>query len=100
MLTQFKLHSLDKIFNALERISNVIKPLFTYEELAKSLSDTGLTHVYRIIEILFDYSLIGNQDPIENVNFKYRDKGFSICKLDKNQNFIPHYILKVYFKRN
>ena len=36
----FTKEEIDKIFNALERISNVIKPLFTYEELAKSLSDT------------------------------------------------------------
>lgn len=96
----FSKDEVDKIFGAMEELSSTYKPIFSYEELYDSLKNKGLENPDQIIEIIYDYSLIGNQDNNENVNFKYREKGLQISKLDKSQSLIPHYILKVYFKQN
>lgn len=98
MSIAFTKNEIDRIFGVLENLSKLQKPLFSYNEIEKALLNQSLVNASEIIDTLFDYSLIGNQDEEGNVTFKYREKGMDFYSVNKNQNFIPHYILKVYFK--
>ena len=94
----FSKSEISSIFKVLTDLSKPQYPSFSYDEIENALSEQNLSDVSHVIETLFDYSLIGNQDNENNVTFKYREKGIDVYSVDKTQNFIPHYILKVYFK--
>lgn len=98
MSVTFSRDEIDRIFEALKNLLKCQKPMFSYDDIEKALVEQSLNDVSQIIETLYDYSLIGNQDDESNVTFKYREKGIDIYSVNKTQNFIPHYILKAYFK--
>lgn len=94
--------TIDSIFLALSRCSgdNNRKP-FSFDGLAAELQKAGVKdNTDRVIEDLFDYSLIGNYDEDENVSFKYRESPGETVMMDKQEDFILHYVLQSYFKHS
>lgn len=87
------------IFDVL-RLYEDKKP-FSYLTILTDLQRVGFQDsAIDVIEELFYYSLIGNINDSSDVCFKFREKGCEICKINMNEKFILHYILKVYFKNN
>jgi hypothetical protein len=69
--------------------------------LKEKLEQNGLCdNVEKIISDLFDYSLIGNYDCKDNVNFKFRESYGQTITMNKEDKFILHYLLQAYFKKN
>lgn len=87
------------IFDVL-RLYEDKKP-FSYSTILADLRNSGFQeNAESVAEELFYYSLIGNINDSSDVCFKFREKGCEICKININEKFILHYILKVYFKNN
>lgn len=89
----------NKIINALRNFSD--KKPFTYQELLYALEEQKIEGTLDdIIDELFYYSLIGNINNNGEVSFKFRENGGDTCLINRNENFILHNMLKVYYRKN
>ena len=93
-------HTIDNILLALSRCSgNNNREPFLYEALASELRNSKVDgDIDNVIEDLFEYSLIGNYDSTGNVSFKFRESPGETVTIDKQSEFILHYVLQTYFK--
>lgn len=91
---------IDKLINVLHLYDDGRQ--FTYEDIELELQqqDIDKSRIESIINIMFEYSLIGNMSQDNEVSFKFREKNGVVCKMNKNEKFILHYCLKSYFKNN
>ena len=95
----FTKDEIQKIFNILKLYSKMSS--FTYANISFDLKNIGFDkNIDDIIENLFYYSLIGNRTDESNICFKFREKGGDMCKMNRDNNFILHHILDIYFKKN
>ncbi len=86
------------IFEAL-RLYDDKRP-FSYNTIVSTLSNKGFKdNAQSVVDELFYYSLIGNINDNDEINFKFREKGGEVCKINESEKFILHNILKVYFKK-
>lgn len=90
-------------------ISDVLKILygyrgkserFTYDDLITELQKSEFYNPVGIVEMLFDYSLIGNMNSKGEFNFKFREREGHVCEMNKNQVFVLHNIIKKYASIN
>lgn len=89
----------NKIINALRNFLD--KRPFTYQELLYALEEQKIEGTLDdIIDELFYYSLIGNINDNGEVSFKFRENGGDTCLINRNENFILHNMLKVYYRKN
>ena len=73
---------------------------FTYEDLILVLQKADFYNPVGIVEMLFDYSLIGNKNEKGEFNFKFREREGHVCEMNKNQVFVLHNIIKKYASIN
>ena len=73
---------------------------FSYDELKQELQDAGFWNPVGTIEMLFDYSLIGNKNSKGEYNFKFREREGHVCEMNKNQDFVLHNIIRKYANIN
>lgn len=73
---------------------------FTYDDLVAKLQLNEFYNPVGIVEMLFDYSLIGNQNDKGEYNFKFREREGHVCEINKNQVFVLHNIIKKYASIN
>ena len=91
--------TIDNVFSALDYCSgDHSRNPFSYDMLVKKLEKVGIKEIDGVIEDLFDYSLIGNYDEEGNVSFKYRESPGQSVIMNKQSDFILHYVLQSYFK--
>ncbi len=92
--------TIDLILLALSRCSGYYnRESFSYDKLTTELQKVGVNaNIETVIEDLYDYSLIGNYDEDGNVSFKYRESPGETVIMDKQEDFILHYVLQSYFK--
>lgn len=95
----FTSKEITSIFDVLKQYQD--KKPFAYSTILSDLRNLGFQeNADSVVDELFYYSLIGNINDSSDVCFKFREKGSEICKINMNEKFILHYILKVYFKNN
>lgn len=88
----------DKIFKALRCFSN--RAPFSYQDLCDALRRQGINdYITDIVDSLFEYSLIGNFE-VGNVLFKFREGAVENLEINKDMDFILHYILQAYYRFN
>ncbi len=86
------------IQKVLQRCSQ--KSSFDYAFIKNEFDNAQLKiDIDKVIEDLFDYSLIGNKSNKGNPIFKCRETR-EPCKLNKEENFVVHKILEIYFLHN
>ena len=73
---------------------------FSYEELITELQKAEFYNPVGIVEMLFDYSLIGNRNEKGEFNFKFREREGHVCEMNKGQNFVLHNIIKKFASIN
>ena len=73
---------------------------FSYDELKQELQDAGFWNPVGTIDMLFDYSLIGNKNSKGEYNFKFREREGHVCEMNKNQDFVLHNIIRKYANIN
>lgn len=92
---------IEQIFYALRECLGKDRDPFTYEKLYEELEKSGFeNNIQVIIEDIFDYSLIGNFNAAGNVNFKYRESNGRTVIMNREEKFILHYVLQVFFRRD
>lgn len=92
---------IELIFRSLNDCLDGSRNPFSYGYLIEKLKQNGLCdNLEKIISDLFDYSLIGNYDCKGNVSFKFRESYGQTITMQKEENFILHYLLQAYFKKN
>lgn len=92
---------IEQIFYALRECLGKDRDPFTYEKLYEELEKSGFeNNIQVIIEDIFDYSLIGNYNAVGNVNFKYRESNGRTVIMNREEKFILHYVLQVFFRRD
>lgn len=94
--------TIDNILLALSRcIDSYNRDPFSYDTLALELSNANVEgDINIVIEDLFEYSLIGNYNGSGDVSFKFRESLGETVTMDKQSNFILHYVLQSYFKKS
>lgn len=87
-----------KVYELLEYF--IKEECFTYESLLDKIFQLKiLFKADELIELLFNYSLIGNKDVINKVvYFKNREERSNEIMLNKELHFVIHYIIKIYMK--
>ncbi|MBR1880058.1 MAG: hypothetical protein IJ804_04845 [Prevotella sp.] len=73
---------------------------FSYDELIRELQEAEFYNPVGIMEMLFDYSLIGNKNEKGGFNFKFREREGHVCEMNKHQDFVLHNIIKKYASIN
>lgn len=91
--------AVEKVFKTLRNFSN--RDPFTYNDLYDALKTQRISEddIPELIESLFEYSLIGNFES-GNVLFKFREGAVENLEINKEMNFILHYLLQAYYKFN
>ena len=91
--------AVEKVFKTLRNFSN--RDPFTYDDLYDALKTQRISEddIPELIESLFEYSLIGNFES-GNVLFKFREGAVENLEINKEMNFILHYLLQAYYKFN
>lgn len=89
---------IELIFNSLCDCFDKDRTPFSYNQLIEKLNQHKLENAEKIVSDLFDYSLIGNYDCKNNVNFKFRESYGQTIAMRKDEKFILHYLLQAYFK--
>ncbi len=73
---------------------------FSYKELVSELQKAEFYNPVGIVEMLFDYSLIGNKNEKGDLNFKFRENEGHVCEMNKEQDFVLHNIIKKFASIN
>ena len=73
---------------------------FSYKELVSELQKAEFYNPVGIVEMLFDYSLIGNKNEKGDLNFKFRENEEHVCEMNKEQDFVLHNIIKKFASIN
>jgi len=89
-----------KVYTALAKLNE--NDNITYLDIINEINELGISlRSEEVVELLFNYSLIGNRDPtIKTVYFKNREERSNDIKINKDLPFILHYILRVYNKNH
>lgn len=92
----FSKNDIQCIWSALRYFNN--RSRFSYDELKEKLQINNISvDVDEVINNLFDYSIIGNISDKNKVSFKFREKDYLTCGINKDEKFILHYVLQTYF---
>jgi hypothetical protein len=94
----FSHKEITSIFSSLNKISSSYT--FNYQKMSETLEDHGFDgDCSRVLNILFDYSVIGNIDSEGHVELRHREGSGERYSPDRDESFILHYPVETYFKR-
>lgn len=73
---------------------------FSYGDIIQKLQEASFWNPAGVVEMLFDYSLIGNQNEKGEKNFKFREREGHVCEMNKDQDFVLHNIINKFASIN
>lgn len=73
------------------------KQIFTYTELYENIVSCGIESADKVINNLYDYSIIGNMDENDKIYFKFRERSGEIQSLREDERFVLHNVLHAYY---
>jgi len=93
-------HEIDYVFKGIRKFINV--QCIKYDDFIAELSKFNFSKsIHEVIELLFNYSIIGNREKgSRDVYLKYREGKEAEIRFNKDLDIIIHYIVKVYLLNN
>lgn len=95
----FTSFEIEKIFNLMRELSRTTDfDIIQFNDFAKI---HGLNKDNKnLLEILYDYSLVGNRSQNGNLHFNYWESEYDTHKIDYDNKFVLHRILSIYYKNS
>jgi hypothetical protein len=95
----FSSEEITKIFNLLRDLSKTID--FDITQFSDFVQIHGFQREGKtILEILYDYSLIGNRSSNGNLHFNYWENEYDTHKINFDNKFVIHRILSIYYRNS
>ncbi len=90
--------TIDKVWESLRQFDR--NHPFSYDDIKEALLNHHIdTDPDRLINDLFDYSIIGNYNSASEISFKFREKKLLPCRINKEEQFVLHYAILTFYDK-